>query len=110
MAWGGRDVYVDLGAERLLAAEKRGRRIAIEIKGFQRESDIEQLEQALGQFVLYRAIMARREPDRVLFLAVPEEAARKVFDAPVGQLMREDQGVRIVTFDPEAEAVVRWII
>src|SRR5258708_33705788 len=31
---GGRDIYVDLGAEKPIAAEKEGRRIAVEIKSF----------------------------------------------------------------------------
>ncbi|UOG93436.1 MAG: XisH family protein [Candidatus Thiothrix sulfatifontis] len=31
---GGIDLYIDLGAERLLAAEREGQRIAVEIKCF----------------------------------------------------------------------------
>ncbi|NEP58638.1 MAG: hypothetical protein F6K31_16745 [Symploca sp. SIO2G7] len=31
---GSRSVYIDLGAEKLIAAEKAGRKIAIEIKSF----------------------------------------------------------------------------
>ena len=34
LSWGGKDMYVDLGAERLLAAEKAGQRIAVEVKEF----------------------------------------------------------------------------
>ena len=34
LRWGKKDYYVDIGAERLLAAEKPGRRIAVEIKSF----------------------------------------------------------------------------
>ncbi len=64
LSFGGRDVFVDLGAERVLAAEKAGRRIAVEIKGFTGASRVADLEQALGQLVLYRAILAEREPDR----------------------------------------------
>jgi len=32
--WGGKDLYVDLGAEQLMAAEKSGQRIAVEVKSF----------------------------------------------------------------------------
>jgi hypothetical protein len=41
LRWGGKDLYVDLGAEQLLAAEKAGRRIAVEIKSFVGPSDVE---------------------------------------------------------------------
>lgn len=109
LAWGGKDVYVDLGAQRLLAADRGSDKIAVEIKGFARESDMEQLEQAVGQYVLYRAIMSRRDPGRELYLAVPELVARGVFETPVGELMRQDQGIRLIAFDPVEEVILRWI-
>ena len=68
LTWGRKDVYVDLGAERILAAEKGSQRIAVEIKTFLGPSDMQDLEQALGQFVLYRSVLRRREPDRELYL------------------------------------------
>src|SRR5713101_5330663 len=82
LVWGERDFYVDLGAERVLAAEKAGKRIAVEVKSFVSESQMHDLEVALGQFLLYRAILEEQEPDRMLFLAIPDEAA-EIFDEPV---------------------------
>src|SRR6266516_5565524 len=75
LVWGERDFYVDLGAERVVAAEKAGKQIAVELKSFLSASQIHDLELALGQFLLYRSILEEQEPDRVLFLAIPEEAA-----------------------------------
>ena len=34
LKWGVKDMYVDLGAEQLVTAEKAGRKIAVEIKSF----------------------------------------------------------------------------
>jgi len=79
LTWGDKDLYVDLGAERLMAAEKSGQRIAVEIKSFVGDSGVDDLEKAVGQYVLYRAVLAQREPERVLFLAVPELIIRDVF-------------------------------
>ena len=73
LPWGKKDLYVDLGASSSLAAEKGERRIAVEIKSFLGKSEIDDLEKALGQFALYRSVLARREPDRTLFLAVPDD-------------------------------------
>ncbi|MCU0570892.1 MAG: XisH family protein, partial [Oculatellaceae cyanobacterium Prado106] len=46
---GERSVYVDLGAEKLLTAEKEGQKIAVEIKSFLSRSPVKDLEVALGQ-------------------------------------------------------------
>ena len=87
LTWGRKDVYIDVGAERLLAAEKGRQRIAVEVKSFLGASDMYDLEQALGQFVLYRSILAQREPDRALYLAVPVLIVQAIFEQPVGQLL-----------------------
>jgi XisH protein len=81
----------------------------VEIKSFLGESEVDDLEKALGQFVLYRAVLAARQPDWLLFLAVPENTIREVFDAPLGRLMVADQSVRIFGFDPHGEVITRWI-
>jgi hypothetical protein len=109
LSWGGKDVYVDLAAERLLAAEKSGQRIAVEIKSFVGDSEVDDLEKAVGQYVLYRAILAQHEPDRSLFLAVPEVTLHSVFEGPLGALVLKDQSIRALGFDPQAEVITRWI-
>lgn len=109
LSWGGKDMYVDLGAEQLLAAEKGPRRIAVEIQSFLSDSVMEDLEKALGQFVLYRAVLARLDPDRVLYLAVPNDVARDLFEEPLGRLLVENNLARVIGFDPQAEVLVQWI-
>ena len=54
LQWGSRDSYVDLGAEKLFIAERKGRKIAVEVKSFVSRSEINDLQDALGQFVFYR--------------------------------------------------------
>ena len=79
LSWGGKDLYVDLGAERLLAAEKAGQKIAVEIKSFVGDSEVDDLEKAIGQYVVYHAVLAEREPTRVLYLAVSRDALQDIF-------------------------------
>lgn len=67
---GSKEVYIDLGAERIIAAEKGIEKIAVEIKTFRSASDIYDFERAIGQYVLYHSALRRREPERVLYLAV----------------------------------------
>ena len=104
-----RKLYVDLGAERLLAAEKGVRKIAVEIKTFAGPSDVRDLEDALGQFVLYEHALRRIEPDRSLYLAVPDAAWQLVFADSLGEILIDDNVLRVVVFDPVKEEVVRWI-
>jgi hypothetical protein len=106
---GGRDFYVDLGAERLLAAERAGQRIAVEVKGFAGRSLVADLEQALGQFVLYRGLLRRVDPERSLYLAVDAPTFGYLFAAPIGRLLLDEERLQLLVFDARLEEVVEWI-
>ena len=103
-----RKIYIDLGAEQFLAAERSNRRIAVEIKSFMGESLLDDWEKALGQFVLYREVLSRADPDRELFLAVPFDAA-VIFDESLGRILLEANLVRGFSFDPVKEVIIQWI-
>ena len=108
LRWGKKDYYVDLGAELVIAAERSGRRIAVEIKSFVGPSVVDDMEKALGQYLIYRSILRRRQPERELYLAVPKYIA-KLFDEPLGQLLREDYELRVVIFEPKRKEITRWL-
>jgi hypothetical protein len=108
MSVGQRTVYVDLGANRIVGAERGDRRIAVEIKTFQGPSDIADLEQAFGQYVLYRSVLQRSDPDRRLYLAVPQRAFLGIFQEPIAILVLDDLDIGMVAFDPEREEIVTW--
>lgn len=59
---GGAKFEIDLGAERLLAAEREGVRIAVEIKTFLSDSPITDYHAALGQFLNYRLALELSDP------------------------------------------------
>ena len=105
----GKHLFVDLGAEQMLAAERKAEKIAVEIKSFTRPSEMKDLEDALGQFVLYAQVMKRYAPDRTLYLAVTEEVRMNVFEEEAGSILIEDGLIRLVTFNPQEEEIVRWI-
>lgn len=48
------DIYINPAAEETLAAEKDGRKIAVEIKSFMGASAISEFHKALGQFLKYQ--------------------------------------------------------
>ncbi|MDJ1174633.1 element excision factor XisH family protein [Roseofilum capinflatum] len=109
LKFGGRMTYVDLGAEKLLAAEKQGERIAIEIKSFLNPSPIKDLEQALGQYILYSQVLEKLELNRKLYIAIPQKVFSDFFTEALPQLIIELNNLKILTFNPKVEEVVQWI-
>jgi hypothetical protein len=102
------DLYVDLGAEQIFAADKGPERIAVEVKSFLGPSDMADLELAVGQFLIYEQVMAETHPGRTLHLAVRLKTYRNVFEGPIGGLLLERSRLRLLVFDEHAEAIVRW--
>jgi len=109
LKWGTKDLYVDLGAERLLAAEKSGQKIAVEVKSFVSPSEVDDLKSAVGQFILYHDILLQLEPDRVLYLAIREAVFEDVFRESIGGILLENKRVRLIVFNPKTEEILRWI-
>lgn len=105
----GRNLFVDLGAERLIAAERGVERIAIEVKSFRSASDMKDLEDAVGQFVVYEHLLTRYDPNRILYLAVPDNVRASIFEEEAGAVLIEDRVIRLFTFNPNQEVIVQWI-
>ena len=77
------NVYIDLAAERILAAEKGDEKIAVEIKSFLGTSFLSDFHAALGQYLDYRVALRQKEPERQLFLAVPLDVYHGIFPSSV---------------------------
>ena len=106
--WKTRKLLVDLGAEKLIAAERGTDKIAVEIKSFIGASDLEDLYQALGQFILYRRALRRADPGRTLFLAIDEKVFKQMFDDPEGEGLRTEEAINLLVFDQGTEEIVLW--
>ncbi len=108
IAYGMRRGFVDLAAERLMAAEKNGQTIAVEVKSFVGASTVTQMEQALGQYLLYRSWLARTDPHRRLFLAIDQGVEHEVFTDISGRVLIEDYGLNLLIFDVTAQRILQW--
>jgi hypothetical protein len=108
LRWGGRDLYVDLGAERILGAQKAERKIAVEIKTFAGPSLVDDLEKAIGQYALYHDILARTEADRELYVAVREAVYVDFFDEPIGRLVIDNHRLKLCVYNPTTEVIQTW--
>jgi len=80
---------VDIGAEKLIAAQKGALKIAVEIKSFLNDSIAHDFHEALGQYLQYRLGIEFQEPDRQVFLAVSEERYARIIQLTLPRLSIE---------------------
>ena len=106
---GKRKAYIDLGAEMPLAAEKEGRKIAVEIKSFLGVSLLDDLEDALGQYGMYQAALELRDPERTLYLAAPISEREELLDEKdIRHILRRFHA-RLIFYDPQGQEALEWI-
>lgn len=105
---GGVEMYIDLGAERLLTAENEGAKIAVEIKSFLRVSALYEFHLAIGQYRNIQLALLQEDPERRLFLAVPEDAYDRFFITRFVQDALQFNTVSYFVYDVQKEVVVRW--
>lgn len=110
LSYGGRDLYVDLGAERaLIAAERSEEKIAVEIKSFLSRSPVHDLQMAVGQYGIYKALLSKTDSDRVLFMAVPFRVYEGILSERFGQFILENFKIKLIIFDHRNERIAQWI-
>lgn len=105
----GRTFVVDLGAERLILADRGIERIAVEVKSFLNASAITDFYGALGQFSTYRLALKREDPERVLYLAVPEDTYETFFRSDFIQIAIVEFQLLLIVYEPQQEIIVQWI-
>ena len=107
----------DLGAEKLIAAEKNEQKIAVEIKSFVGRSQINDLENALGQYILYYEVLyilyyevlLEKQEKRVLYLAIRQSSYQEIFEEPIGKILLKRKIMNLVVFDDKKEVILQWI-
>lgn len=102
-------LQVDLGAEKLLAAEKDKRKIAVEVKSFLAPSMITDFQNTVGQLEVYQAILEQVEPDRKLFLAVGEYIYQALFRSDIVKLVSRRNQIALIVVKIENEVITSWI-
>jgi XisH protein len=106
---GGAKFEIDLGAERIVAADRGEERIAIEIKTFAGDSPITDYHAALGQFLNYRLALELSNIDRSLYLAIPTLIYEAFFQKEFLKISVERYQIKLIIYEPVSEVVERWI-
>ena len=100
---------IDFGAEPLIAAEKDEIRIAVEVKSFVGPSTINEFHKAVGQFNDYYVAMEIQDPERILFLAIPENVWFAFFQKRVIQKSIQRIAAKILVYNPITNTIIEWI-
>jgi hypothetical protein len=101
-----RRLWIDVKAKH----EVQNEIVLIEIKSFDSpDSEVKYLENVLGQYLLYRAIIQDIEWSEELYLAIPKTAFDSIFSENLGLLVRRVYGIKLLVIDENKEEILQWI-
>ena len=119
ISYGERFLFVDLGANltnrfekiegQFIGAVKDSSLIAIEIKEFRSKSPIADLEQAIGQYVLYGLLLNKVDSKREIYLAITDITYDEIFNESIGQMVISDLPLKLLVIDTEKVEVKLWL-
>ncbi len=103
-------MLLDYGAEKaVIGAEKEGVKIAVEIKSFLGASDLDEFEDALGQFIIYFNALEEKDPDRQLYMAMPSDFHERFFEDEFFRKLAGRYSLKMIIFDEKNKAIHKWI-
>ncbi len=104
---GKRKGFIDLGAE-IIGASKDTKIIAVEVKTFGSISEVDDFRDALGQYMLYKLALTKKEPERALFMAMPEDFYNDFFDDAFFVEVATLYEIKMIIFNPKTKHITTW--
>ena len=102
-------IYPDIAAERVIAAERGLLKIAVEVKSFIGKSTVNDMKDAIGQYVIYQTYLADLEPERQVYMAISTRVYHDIFQLKAIQRLIERFGIKLIVVDIEQKEIVAWI-
>ena len=92
-------------------AEKGGVKIAVEVKSFIRRSFISAFHEAIGQYLDYKSALSNAEPDRVIYLAIPDVAYAEDLFQSGGFFEKRfiEEEANVIVFNARENIIEKWI-
>ncbi len=106
---GGVGLFIDLSAEPIMTFERDDKRIAIEIKSFEIQSQITSFYEALGKYLTYRKALFMNKMNLELYLAVPKRAYDTIFQKELVKELVKEYKVHIVVYSYKNQTITSWI-
>lgn len=85
------------------------RKLIVEVKSFAGRSFVKELQQALGQYVMYRDFIELNHLDYDLYLAISEIGYNDLFSQQAARVIIQRHQVSLLVVNIEREEIVRWI-
>ncbi|MEH2091503.1 XisH family protein [Nostoc sp.] len=101
-------IKIDLGAQKLISAEKDKQKIAVEVKSFIGVSAISEFHTAIGQFLNYRVALEQKDSERVLYLAISQDIYQEFFIDSFIQSVLERYEIKLFVFHVQKQEIVLW--
>ncbi len=102
-------ISTDLGAEKMIVAERELVKIAVEVKSFINPSMIHDFLRASGQYNGYNIVIKYKQIDRILYLAMPIFAYEKLITYDFINAIIENVSIKFILFDEQEKTIIKWI-
>ncbi|MGL5065638.1 MAG: element excision factor XisH family protein [Microcoleus sp.] len=102
------DFFRDSRKDRVLAAEKAGQKIVVQIQSYPRGSGMTDFHSSLGQFLTDRSALRLTQPERVLYLAVSIDIYQVFFERQFIQRVIAEHQLKFLIFNENREKIVSW--
>jgi hypothetical protein len=99
----------DLGAQKIIVAQRPKEKIAVEIKNFIGQSPVSEFHKALGQYINYRLSLQLSHSERAIYLAIPQMAWDTFFQRPFVQTSIQVYQIKLIIFQPNPPKIIQWI-
>lgn len=100
--------FIDLGAERIIGAEKNSEQIAIEVKSFSESSPMYTFYEILGQFLVYNIALQEQIKPWDLFIAISTMGFKRLNDSPIFAKAIEQYQLKFIIINANSQSVVKW--
>jgi hypothetical protein len=102
-------LLTDIGAEKIITAQKLHSKIAVEVKSFVHVSILHDFLLAVGQFFVYKKIINKNEPERLLFVALPDFVYFRIIKFEWAQEVVADLQMKFILYSTDQKIITKWI-
>lgn len=102
-------IQTDLGAEKIIVAERGATKIAVEVKSFLNPSLIHDFIRAIGQFQAYSIVMRKKNIDRRMYIAMPRFIYDRLSEFQFIQDIIQEAQIKLILFNPNTTSIESWI-
>lgn len=99
----------DIAAKQMATDGKTEIRIVVEVKSFAGNSFVRELQQAIGQYLMYLDAIAMNQLDYELYLGISSDAYQSYFALSGAQFAVEHYQLKLLVVDVDQEEIVQWV-